>query len=180
MYRALYEIKTARVRDYLCNFYKCAIDKFLNLTMKLFATRMSSFLIVGLLLLSACSKNASTKEANVAIAKKLFENFNRHDWKGMASLYADSASYRDPSFGDTLIVQTQADIVAKYSAMEAMIPDLKDEIVQIYAAEDGVVIVEFASTGTSPDGNKFRLPICSILHFSNGKIVKDLTYYDNF
>jgi hypothetical protein len=61
--------------------------------------------------------------------------------------------------------------------MESMFPDIHDEIVGIYPS-DNVVTVEFISTGSMNDSIRFKLPIISVLTFSNGLIVKDATYYD--
>lgn len=59
-----------------------------------------------------------------------------------------------------------------------MFPDIKDSIVDMQAV-DNQVVVQFVSSGSSGDSIHFKLPICSVLTFANGKIVKDATYYDN-
>jgi ketosteroid isomerase-like protein len=58
-----------------------------------------------------------------------------------------------------------------------MIPNIHDEIVELYAVGDKVVI-EFVSTGTINDTLQFKLPIVSVLTLKDGKIFKDATYYD--
>jgi ketosteroid isomerase-like protein len=60
-----------------------------------------------------------------------------------------------------------------------MFPNIKDEVVQMYDSGNNVVVVEFVSTGTAPDGTKFKMPICTIFTIEKGKIAKDFTYYDN-
>lgn len=114
------------------------------------------------------------------VVRTLFDYFNKHDWASMAALYADTATFRDPALGIDLVQQTHQDIIAKYKELHKMVPDVKDEITAIYACGDGHVTVEFISTGTGPDGESFRLPICAVLTIENGKITKDFTYYDNF
>jgi len=79
-----------------------------------------------------------------------------------------------------IVSQTHEQVIAKYSQLSEMFPDLKDEIVNIYPASEKHIIVEFKSTGTAPDGTKFELPICTIFTIENGIITKDFTYYDNF
>lgn len=136
-------------------------------------------LIVFALVLSACGKPDSKLEANIQAVKSMFAAFNRHDWKAMAGHYADTAGFLDPSLGTTYVKMTHAETAAKYAAMQKMFPDIKDDVTAIHAG-DSVVVVEFTSSGTPAGGEKWHLPICSVLTFNKeGKIVKDATYYDN-
>jgi ketosteroid isomerase-like protein len=128
-----------------------------------------------LFFLLACSDQ---RESNIANAKKLYEHFNAHDWKAMADLYVEDADFLDPSFGTDYIKQNRAQIVEKYSGMEQMFPDIHDEVKEMYAIDDKVII-QFVATGNSGDSIKLKLPICGILTFKDGKIVRDATYYDN-
>jgi ketosteroid isomerase-like protein len=112
------------------------------------------------------------------LVRQYFSYFNQHDWEKMASMYADSATFLDPSFGVEKVKQTHAEFVAKYQQLQKAIPDIKDEIVQLYPSGPDCIIVEFLGTGTGPDGQFFKMPICAILKFKDGKIVEDLTYYD--
>lgn len=116
---------------------------------------------------------------NIKVVEGMYQSFNEHKWVEMAAFYSDTAEFKDPSFGVNAIVQTQKEIANKYIELNAMLPDIHDEIVNIYTAGDKNVIVEFVSTGTIPDGNKMILPICTIFTIENGKITKDFTYYDN-
>lgn len=126
-----------------------------------------------------CKKAPNQSSENQAIVKKLYEHFNKHEWQKMANLYGEVTDFKDPSFGTEITKQTRQQTVQKYSEMEKMFPDIKDEVVQIYDSGNNVVVVEFVSTGTAPDGSKFKMPICSIYTIENGKIAKDFTYYDN-
>jgi len=123
------------------------------------------------------SKDKSTNEQFV---KKYFQLFNQHQWKALSELYADNAEFKDPSLGTGTVKQSRQEFVRKYSELNQMFPDLKDEIKTIYISGDNNVIVEFVSTGTALDKTKFELPICTIFTIENGKITKDFTYYDNF
>jgi steroid delta-isomerase-like uncharacterized protein len=138
-------------------------------------------LFVALLLLSCNNpKNNSIIEvpnANKEIATKFFDAFNRHDWAAYADFYSANADFLDPSFGKEIVKQTKEQLIEKYSGYEQAIPDIKDNVVAMYEAGDNI-IVEFVSTGTLPDGSKFNLPICSVLTFKDGKIIRDATYYD--
>ena len=127
----------------------------------------------------SCNKSSNQSSENQAIIKKLYEHFNKHEWQKMADLYVEVIDFKDPSFGTEITKQTRQQTAQKYSEMEKMFPDVRDEVVQIYDSGNNVVIVEFVSTGTAPDGTKFKMPICSIYTIENGKIAKDFTYYDN-
>lgn len=132
-------------------------------------------ILLSILILMACSDQ---REANVASTKKLYEHFNAHNWKSMADLYAENAEFLDPSFGASYVKQTREQIVDKYLGMEQMFPDIHDEVNQMYAVDDKVII-QFVATGNSGDSIKLNLPICGILTFKDGKIIRDATYYDN-
>ena len=139
-----------------------------------------TILILSLFItLFSCKNSSNQSSENQIIIKQLYEHFNKHEWQKMADLYVEVTDFKDPSFGTEITKQTRQQTVQKYSEMEKIFPDIKDEVVQIYDAGNNVVIVEFVSTGTAPDGSKFKMPICSIYTIENGKIAKDFTYYDN-
>ena len=137
--------------------------------------RCVNFIAASLLMIGCASSGQQDK--NTAAAKKLFDEFNKHNWNEMVSVYAESASFLDPSFGKEYISKTRIETATKYAEMQQMFPDIHDEIAGIYSAGD-VVTVEFISTGKMNDSVSFRLPIVSVLTFKNGLIVKDATYYD--
>jgi hypothetical protein len=121
-----------------------------------------------------------TDSTNIIVAKQLFEKFNSHDWAGMATLYTDTAEFKDPSLGIGIVKQSRIETVKKYTELHKIFADIKDSIVATYPINNTSVVVEFVSKGTAPDGSKFELPICSILTINdNGLIQKDYTYYDN-
>jgi ketosteroid isomerase-like protein len=138
---------------------------------------MKRIVIMSMLLVLAACSSHSVQDNNAATARKLFEAFNKHDWKVMASQYAEDAMFLDPSFGKEFVSKSRSETITKYSAMEKIFPDIHDEVTGLYASEN-TVTVEFTSTGTAPDGASFRLPIVSILTFKDGLITKDATYYD--
>ena len=134
-------------------------------------------LLLSLFFTALTCRNQSSE--NQAIIKQLYEYFNNHEWQKMADLYVEITDFKDPSFGTEITKQTRQQTVQKYAEMSKMFPDIKDEVVQMYDSGNNIVVVEFISTGTAPDGTKFKIPICSIYTIENGKIVKDFTYYDN-
>ena len=138
----------------------------------------------------ACTeKNKDTQSAktfaivedstNIKIALQLFDHFNKHDWQNYASLYIDSAKFLDPSFGKNEIIQSKEQTIRKYSELQKLIPDIKDNLISVNAAGNNTVIVEFISTGTLPDKSNLYLPICTVLKIESGKIIEDHTYFDN-
>lgn len=134
------------------------------------------FTLLIIMILVSCKDEAQEK-SDQKIIETYFEYFNQHEWKKMASMYADSVQMRDPSFGSEIVIQSQTDIETKYAELAKMIPDVQDKVVAIYPSGKNY-IVEFISTGTGPDGVKFELPICTIFTIENGKIIRDFTYYD--
>lgn len=131
-------------------------------------------------LISCTAEQQSTMATtdNEEIVKQYFEHFNNHEWVKMANMYAETAEFKDPSFGPGIVKQTRQQIVEKYSELNGLFPDLHDNVIQTYPSGDHHIIVEFVSTGTAPDSSKFELPICTIFTIDNGAIVKDYTYYD--
>lgn len=138
--------------------------------------RIMFFVVWGI---SSCTTDSSTQEEkNIAHVQRMFDAFNRHDWKSMSEHYADSALFLDPAFGTDYVYQLRTETASKYAKMEKMFPTIRDEVVSIFAHDDKVA-VEFVSTGTSSDSVSFVLPIICILTLQNNLIVKDATYYNN-
>jgi ketosteroid isomerase-like protein len=130
-------------------------------------------IIVGVV--SGCNR---VGQRNIELTQKMFAAFNAHNWQEMASCYAVDAKYLDPAYGQNFVYKSHQEIVAKYFEMQQLFPDIKDSIVDMQAVNNQVV-VQFVSSGSSGDSIQFKLPICTVLTFANGKIVKDATYYDN-
>jgi ketosteroid isomerase-like protein len=139
---------------------------------------MKIALVVVVLATIFTSCSPSVEKKNTEIATQMFAAFNSHDWQKMNSFYSPDADYLDPAYGLEYVKKSSSEIVENYSGMEKMFPNIHDEVKGMYAAGDKVT-VEFISTGSSGDSIKFTLPICAVLTFQNGKIVRDATYYDN-
>lgn len=124
-------------------------------------------------------KNEATAD-NEKLIKQYFEHFNNHEWTKMANMYAENAEFKDPTLGQGIVKQTKQQIIEKYTALNQIFPDVKDNVIQTYPSGENNIIVEFVSSGTAPDNSKFELPICTIFTIENGLITKDFTYFDNF
>ena len=127
----------------------------------------------------SCTNNTSEKKSNELFVKKYFEQFNAHNWQAMAEMYIDTADFKDPSLGKEIVKQTRQQTAEKYKALAAIFPNIHDEVINTYSSGENLIVVEFVSTGTSADGQKFRLPICTIFTIEKNKITKDFTYFDN-
>jgi len=134
------------------------------------------------LMLNACN-NQNTKtntDKNVAFIHQYFEYFNQHNWNKLSAMYIDSAEFKDPSIGIEIVKQNHQQFIKKYTELQQIFPNIKDDIEHIYSSGEKHVIVEFISSGTAADKSTFKLPICTIFTIENGFITKDFTYYDNF
>jgi ketosteroid isomerase-like protein len=141
------------------------------------------YVLLSVLLIASCNTSNQAnaiQEDNKKLIQLFFENFNKHDWVSMANMYAETAEFKDPSFGKDVIKQTHQQIINKYKELQSVFPDLHDQVTNFYPSGDKHVIVEFISTGTAADRSTFELPICTIFTIQNGVILKDYTYYDNF
>jgi ketosteroid isomerase-like protein len=142
---------------------------------------MKKTILISVLIFSlfSCERKSSQISQNQDVVKQLYEHFNKHDWQKMADLYVEITDFKDPSFGTEITKQTRQQTIQKYTDLAKIFPDIHDKVVQMYPSGENVIVVEFVSTGTAADGTKFKLPICTIYTFENGKIAKDFTYYDN-
>lgn len=139
--------------------------------------------IFAVFLVTACTnykENTMTKSDNEKLVKQYFEHFNNHKWTKMAQMYSEIADFKDPSLGQGIIKQKRQQIIEKYSELNKIFPDLKDQVIQTYPSGENHIIVEFLSSGTGPDNSKFELPICTVFTIENGLITKDFSYFDNF
>ena len=133
--------------------------------------------IAVVITLAGCTQKVTSAQEPRALAASMFDAFNKHDWKKMASYYAEDAEFLDPSLGKSYVRQSRAAIAAKYEGMQQMFPDIRDDISAMHVAGESIT-VQFTSSGTMTDGVTFDLPIVSVLTFRDGFIIRDATYYD--
>lgn len=127
----------------------------------------------------------SEKKEPKEVVQAIFAAFNRHDAEGMASFYAEDTFVDSPDF--TAPKRKPKEVAENYRNYFESTPNIKDDVTNIIVSGNKV-IVEFISSGTiqnlAPDdppimkGKKFSLNICAILEIKNGKVVRDITYYD--
>lgn len=130
--------------------------------------------LISLVLFALAASSQSKLPAQPEqLCNEIFDAFNAHDWEKMATYYADSLEHESPDgrFG------TKAELLDHYRNLHRAFPDIHDEIKNIYPSGNSVVI-EFVARGTAADGSKLELPILGVLTFKNGKVIRDVTYYD--
>lgn len=138
-------------------------------------------ILIAILSIGSCTtKNNKESNSNEKLVKQYFTYFNNHEWKRMAEMYSENAEFKDPGLGQGIVKQTHQQIIEKYSELNGIFTDIKDEVIKTYPSGKNHIIVEFISSGTAPDNSKFELPICTIFTIENGKITKDFSYFDNF
>jgi steroid delta-isomerase-like uncharacterized protein len=121
----------------------------------------------------------------IKVMQSMFDAFNRHDLEAMQALYADSAVFMSPEMPEPVVGAHHVKTI--YGPLFEMAPNVKDEVLH-YIHKGDEVAVEFVSTGTveniSPDdpvemkGRKFELRIFARLKIKDGKIVEDISYFD--
>ena len=119
------------------------------------------------------------------IVESMFAAFNRHDVEAMAALYSDDAFIDSPDFDAPK--RGQQAIREIYTKYFRQTPDIRDDVKSIVACGDKV-FVEFVSSGTIENppsyappqmkGKKFAVKMVSVLEIKNGKIVRDVIYYN--
>ena len=137
-------------------------------------------LIAILSAISCTTQNNKESNNNEGLVEQYFAYFNNHEWTKMANMYSGNAEFKDPSLGKGIIKQTHQQIIEKYSELNEIFTDIKDEVIKTYPSGKKHIIVEFISSGTAPDNSKFEIPICTIFTIENGKITQDFSYFDNF
>ncbi len=125
------------------------------------------------------------QKAALNIVKQKFELMNKHEVSKFAALYSDSAVIESPNF--THPEKGVAGIMDAYTRYFKSTPNLSYTITRIIPANN-VFVIEYTSQGTIdsaatevPDymkGKNYTLQNCSILNISNGKITKDVSYFD--
>lgn len=138
----------------------------------------SFILLFSIVKFSNANDNNDLNNKNVKLVHELFKKFNAHDWEAVGNMYTDKASFKFPDKGNKIIVSTIKETIERYEELHKYFPDIQNEIINIYPSKNSV-IVEFISRGNSADNIKLELPICIILTFENGKIIKDFTYYND-
>ncbi|HZY37917.1 MAG TPA: nuclear transport factor 2 family protein [Mucilaginibacter sp.] len=140
------------------------------------------FLLGTVLFLSILPKAYSQP---LSVINAHFDGLAKHDVKGIASGYADSAKVYSPNWDGAKTGPTG--VTEVYTRYYASTPDLSYKINHIINAGDEIV-VEYTVTGTlsNPEGNTpaymknkiYTLNYCAVFSVKGGKIVRESDYFD--
>ncbi|WP_084332269.1 nuclear transport factor 2 family protein [Runella limosa] len=141
--------------------------------------RLFSALLVGLVCLS-CTNDESTAQAeNIQLVKEVHLLINRHEWKELEKLFADSVSLKGATSGSQIIRQSKQRYINNCRKMHQTFPQLTQHITQLYAAGTHHVIVETMAEGMTTDSILLSRSSCTIFTIENQKISRKYTYYSN-
>jgi steroid delta-isomerase-like uncharacterized protein len=129
-----------------------------------------------------------TQTKNISIKKLAFrwiETINKHDTNALAGFYTDSSKIESPNWeGIKSGIPAVKEIYGRYFSST---PDLKYEIKNIITTDNNLVI-EYISSGTlqksekeTPEymrGKKYSLQNCTCIDIINGKITRQVSYFD--
>ncbi len=109
------------------------------------------------------------------LVDELYAAFNRHDLDAMWALYDEDARHVSPT--DPSGWSGEEKFREVYGGLFDSLPGLRDDVVSVVVDGDRAAI-EFVASWDGPDG-RIELPIAGFLTIRNGRIVEDVTYYDN-
>src|SRR5690242_16973906 len=120
-----------------------------------------------------------------AMANAWMDALNRHDTDAIAKMYSEDAQLESPNWQGTKTGSAGAmDVYGRYFTST---PDLQQKMTHLITTDSNIVI-EYVSWGTllnpeknTPDymrGKKYTLQICTRLDVRNGKIVRQINYFD--
>ncbi len=123
--------------------------------------------------------------SNKKLAEEWLNDLNRYDTNALASLYSDSAALESPNWeGKKTGIAGVKEVYGRYFAGT---PDMKHELINLVLTSNTIVI-EYFSGGTfshpepgTPDymkGKKYRLQNSTRMDIRNGKIIKQVNYFD--
>ena len=141
----------------------------------------SMILFLALSLLSwANTTNAEFQSAETKkVILALFEAFNRHDTAALVELYAEDAQILSP--GDTQPRYGLEVVREIYDGHFDNIPGVHDAVQTIITDGDQGAVEFIASWDQPTEDNptaRESLKIASFITVKNGKIIKDITYFD--
>ena len=116
----------------------------------------------------------SDREATRRLVHTIVERYNARDVEGLVALYLPDARYWSP-LGDW---QEGTDhIRAHLEELHRTLPDERMEILSVVAGDD-IAVAEFASTGTTPSGEPYRIEFTEVIEVLDGRIASIKVYLD--
>jgi steroid delta-isomerase-like uncharacterized protein len=134
---------------------------------------------LAMTLLFAAVLTRSVAGNSPSVAESWISGWNSHDANKLASLFTDDVTYEDVAFAQ--ISHGPAEL-RKFAADEfAAVPDLHVELVNSSVMGDhGTIEWKFSGTdsGMFKTGKKFEVRGVSVITVKNGKIERNVDYYD--
>ncbi len=159
-------------------------------SLQIFTTKtmrtLTIFVTALLFVTFSCGKQR-VETGSIAIANMKIDAMNKHDLEALGNLYSDSARIQSVGFETTEI--GPPGIRGVYKRYFASTPDLKFEVTKMTTTNDFVVI-EYTSSGTMQQspleavvpeymiGKKYALKNCTRMDIKDGKIIAEMTYFD--
>jgi len=145
-------------------------------------TLISAILFVTLMLsaIAASADGKSKTESGTAIAQKWIAAWNSHNPDKMLPVFTDDIFYEDVAFGE---VSHGSAELRKFAASEFEgVPDLKLKLVRA-DIHNGHGTIEWVFSGTDKGvyktGKKFSVRGVSVVDMRDGKISRNLDFYDS-
>jgi steroid delta-isomerase-like uncharacterized protein len=139
--------------------------------------------ILSLATISLYAQKAAAQLRTIATA--WMDALNRHDTDAIAKMYSDNAQLESPNWEGAKTGRAGAREV--YGRYFLGTPDLQHKMTHLITTDSNIVI-EYISTGTlsnpeknTPEymrGKKYTLRNCTRLDVVNGKIVRQINYFD--
>jgi steroid delta-isomerase-like uncharacterized protein len=126
---------------------------------------------------------AEIEAQNIEVIKKLFAELGKRNAEIIYELYAPDSKYYFPSRISTPI--SRDDEIAQAKMFFAALPDLTEEVVDIFAIKDRVIARIIAHgthladmEGIPPTGNKVEISALLIFRLKDGKVVEEVEEAD--
>jgi steroid delta-isomerase-like uncharacterized protein len=143
------------------------------------------FIILFVVVMYGCKKHAKPISPLIDLVNRKFEAMNRHDTDAIAKLYDENAVIQSPNMEKTETGPKGARGV--YHRYFITSPDMVYNISRLLHG-DSSVTVEYTFSGTMQHlendvpqymlGKRYSLKSCTVMEIHNGKIIADITYFD--
>jgi|SRR5882724_413361 len=142
--------------------------------------------LISILSVTSASLHAQKAAAQLrTMATAWMDALNRHDTDAIAKMYSDDAQLESPNWQGVKTGSAGAmDVYGRYFTST---PDLQQKMTHLITTDSNIVI-EYISIGTllhpeknTPEymrGKKYTLQNCTRLDVFNGKIVRQVNYFD--
>ena len=129
--------------------------------------------------IAAPPEGKSTKDAGAALAEKWIAVWNSHDPDKMLALFTDDVVYEDVAFGE--VSHGKAELRKFFLSEIEGVPDLELKLERAdIRGGHGTIEWTFSGTdkGVYKTGKKFSVRGVSVIDMRDGKISRNLDFYD--